>query len=135
LANLPEGFRYGIEIRNQDYLSPPYFEVLADYNVAHVFSAWTRMPKLDEQVKIPEAFTADFTVVRALLARGRSYEQALKDLEPYELIREPNESARAGMHQIAVRARFQKKPAFLFVNNRLEGNAPSTIEAVADSLF
>ena len=26
------------------------------------------------------------------------------------------------------------KPAFLFVNNRLEGNAPSTIEAVAERL-
>jgi hypothetical protein len=26
------------------------------------------------------------------------------------------------------------KPAFLFVNNRLEGNAPSTIEAVASML-
>jgi hypothetical protein len=26
------------------------------------------------------------------------------------------------------------KPAFLYVNNRLEGNAPSTIEAVADAI-
>ena len=29
----------------------------------------------------------------------------------------------------------QKKPAFLFVNNRLEGNAPGTIEAVLERLL
>jgi hypothetical protein len=28
----------------------------------------------------------------------------------------------------------EQKPAFVFVNNRLEGNAPTTIEAVADSI-
>ena len=28
----------------------------------------------------------------------------------------------------------RKKPAFVFVNNRLEGNAPTTIEAVADAI-
>jgi len=28
----------------------------------------------------------------------------------------------------------EKQPAFVFVNNRLEGNAPGTIEAVADQL-
>ena len=28
----------------------------------------------------------------------------------------------------------ERKDAFLFVNNRLEGNAPSTIEAVVEKL-
>jgi uncharacterized protein YecE (DUF72 family) len=135
LANLSEGFRYAVEIRNAEYLVPPYFEMLSDHNVAHVFNAWTRMPTLDAQVQLPEAFTADFTVVRALLRRGRSYEQAVKDFEPYKLIQEPNEGARAGMHQIAVQARNRRRPAFLFVNNRLEGIAPSTIEAVVNTLF
>ena len=37
--------------------------------------------------------------------------------------------------QIAERSRERKKPAFLFVNNRLEGNAPSTIEAVVEQLW
>ena len=134
LAGLPEGFRYAVEVRNTEYLSPGYLDLLRSRNVAHVFNAWTRMPTLDEQAQIPEAFTADFTVVRALLKRGRNYEDAVKTFEPYGQVREPNEGARDGMVEIVRQAKGRKIPAFLFVNNRLEGNAPGTIEAVVGRL-
>jgi len=134
LADLPEGFRYAVEIRNPEYLTPDYLDLLRSRNVAHVFNAWTRMPPLADQARFPGAFTADFTVVRALLKRGRGYEDAVRTFEPYEAIREPNEEARAGMVAIVGGARRRKLPAFLFVNNRLEGNAPGTIEAVVGRL-
>jgi uncharacterized protein YecE (DUF72 family) len=135
LKALPEGFRYGVEIRNPDYLSPDYFDLLASHNTAHVFSAWTRMPALEEQAQLPGAFTADFTVVRALLRKGRAYDQAVQAFEPYQLVQEPNEGAREAMRQIGEQARRSRRPAFLFVNNRLEGNAPTTIEAVVTQLL
>ena len=134
LKALPAGFRYAIEIRNENYLTPQYLDVLASHNVAHVFNAWTRMPALDEQAHIHEAFTADFTVVRALLRKGRLYEKAVETFEPYNRIQELNDGAREGMRLIAQRAMQERKNAFLFVNNRLEGNAPSTIEAVIEQL-
>ncbi len=92
------------------------------------------MPALDEQVQLPGAFTADFTVVRALLRKGRGYEDAVKTFEPYREIQEPDESARDGMKEIARQSLARKERAFVFVNNRLEGNAPGTIEAVVDRL-
>jgi uncharacterized protein YecE (DUF72 family) len=134
LKSLPQGFRYAVEIRNEDYLRPDYLRVLESHNVAHVFNAWTRMPSLDEQSRLPEAFTADFTVVRALLQRGRDYEKAVQSFEPYREIQQPNEGARDGLRQIVEHALKSKKSAFVFVNNRLEGNAPSTIEPVVDRL-
>jgi len=134
LKSLPEGFRYGVEIRNEEYLTPQYLDVLASHNVAHVLSAWTRMPALDDQAQLPDVLTADFTVARALLRRGRPYDKAVETFEPYDRIRETNESAREGMRLIAQRAMHERKNAFLFVNNRLEGNAPSTIEAVVERL-
>ncbi|MCA1684738.1 MAG: DUF72 domain-containing protein, partial [Planctomycetia bacterium] len=82
LGALPGGFRYGVEIRNPEYLSPQYFDLLSSRGVAHVFNAWTRMPVLDEQIQLPEADTAGFTVVRALLSKGRPYEQAVRSFEP-----------------------------------------------------
>jgi hypothetical protein len=103
LKSLPQGLQYAVEIRNQEYLRPDYLEVLASHNVAHVFNAWTRMPSLDEQSRL-EAFTADFTVVRALLQRGRPYEHAVQTFEPYRELKEPDEGARAGMQQIAEHA-------------------------------
>jgi hypothetical protein len=72
LAALPDSFRYAIEIRNPEYLGPGYFSLLTSHNVAHVFNAWTRMPELGAQVERPGAFTADFSVVRALLSKGRN---------------------------------------------------------------
>ena len=80
LKALPEGFRYAIEIRNENYLTPEYLDVLASHNVAHVFNAWTRMPALDEQAQLPGAFTADFTVVRALLRQGPTLRQGGRDV-------------------------------------------------------
>ncbi len=134
LSALPDGFRYAVEIRNPDYLTPGYLELLRSHKVAHVFNAWTRMPELDDQARLSEAFTADFSVVRALLKKGRAYEDAVKSFEPYQQIQEANENARAGMIEIVTHSRTRKKPAFLFVNNRLEGNAPGTIEAVINRL-
>jgi uncharacterized protein YecE (DUF72 family) len=134
LASLPGGFRYAIEIRNADYICPDYLGLLASRNVAHCFNAWTRMPALADQAQLDDAYTADFTVVRALLTRGRSYEQAVKAFEPYDRTQEPNDSARAGMVEIVKQTRKRNGTAYVFVNNRLEGNAPSTIEAVVDAL-
>ena len=43
-------------------------------------------------------------------------------------------STREAMRQIAEQSRRDRRTAFLFVNNRLEGNAPATIEAVVSTL-
>ena len=80
---MPAGWRYAVEIRNPEHLVPDYFAFLARHRVAHVFNAWTRMPRIANQITLPEAFTADFAVVRALLQKDRSYEQAVRLFEPY----------------------------------------------------
>jgi hypothetical protein len=124
---LPEGFRYAVEIRNQDYLIPEYLDVLASHNVAHALNAWTRMPGLDERAALPGVLTANFTVVRALLRKWRPYDKAVEDFQPYDRIQEVNEGAREGLRKIAQQSTQDRKDAFLFVNNWLERNAPSTI--------
>jgi uncharacterized protein YecE (DUF72 family) len=130
LSSLPREWRYAVEIRNEEFLLPAYFEMLRRHGVAHVFNGWTRMPPLHRQVQIAEAYTADFTVVRALLRTGRPYERAVKMFTPYDHIQDPNPPARQAMRQMVERARKRREPAYLFINNRLEGNAPITIDSV-----
>lgn len=132
LEALPLGWRYGVEVRNKEFLDSPYFECLRSFNVAHVFNAWTHMPELPEQTAQEEAFTADFLIARALLRHGLRYEQAVAKFQPYERVQEPNPGARTALRELMERTRRKKQLAFLFVNNRLEGNAPGTIEAVTD---
>jgi uncharacterized protein YecE (DUF72 family) len=132
LAALPTGWRYAVEIRNPEFLNPSYLACLHAYNAAHVLNAWTRMPELHRQLEVPGVHTADFTVVRALLRHGRTYEAAVKSFEPYRAIQDPNPTTRDALRDILRRAQRVKQPAFVFVNNRLEGNAPGTIAAVTE---
>jgi uncharacterized protein YecE (DUF72 family) len=127
LANLPPDFRYAIEIRNPEFLAPGYFACLRTHRVAHVYNAWSRMPELRHQMAIPDSATADFLVCRALLRRGRPYENAVAMFSPYTEVKDPNPEARESMRALIGRARENKQFLFLFVNNRLEGNAPLTI--------
>jgi uncharacterized protein YecE (DUF72 family) len=130
LGELPKKWRYAVEIRNPEFLGPLYLAVLADHGVAHVFNAWTRMPTIEEQMQVPGVYTADFVVARALLRQGRAYEQAVQAFEPYTKVQDPNPETREALKALAQRTALRRERGYVFVNNRLEGNAPSTIDAV-----
>jgi uncharacterized protein YecE (DUF72 family) len=130
LGALPSAFRYSVEVRNREYLQPYYFDCLRGHGVAHVLNAWTRMPLLSEQMALPGTFSADFTVARALLRQGRSYEDAVAQFQPYDRIRDENTEARDALRELIRRMREERRAAYIFVNNRLEGNSPETIRAV-----
>ena len=132
LAQLPPEFRYAVEIRNPEFLEKDYFSCLRAHNVAHVYNAWSKMPELRHQIAIPDSVTADFQVCRALLRLGRVYEEAVDAFAPYREVQDPNPEARDSMRVLIGRARENKQFLFLFVNNRLEGNAPMTILSLVD---
>lgn len=132
LAKLPEGFRYAVEIRNAEFLEPEYLALLARYRVAHVLNSWTRMPEIGAQLSLPGIFTSDFAVVRALLRPGRAYEEAVKRFSPYTQVQDAYPEVRRTLRELIGQARSSGRRALIFVNNRLEGNAPGTIDAVLD---
>ena len=132
LSALPREFRYAIEIRNPEFLEKDYFSCLRSHGVAHVYNAWSKMPELRHQLTMPDSATADFLVCRALLRYGRMYEDAVGLFAPYTAIQDPNPEARDSMRVLIGRAREEKQFLFLFVNNRLEGNAPLTILSLVE---
>lgn len=132
LSRLPTGWRYAVEIRNSEFLQSNYFACLRAHNVTHVYNAWTRMPEITAQIALPDSQTSDLIVARALLRQGRTYETAVRDFTPYDRVREVNEPVRRGLRELIDIARVDGRPAFIFVNNRLEGNSPGTIIAITD---
>jgi len=135
LGALPKGWPYGIEMRNRAWLRPEYFECLARHQVTHVFNSWEAMPAVSEQMALPGSRTnPDLVAARFLLKPGRQYEEAVKTFEPYGNIKEENPDARAaGKALIAEgQAAAPKRKTFIFVNNRLEGNALGTIAAMLE---
>ena len=130
-SKLPRDVPYAVELRNKEYLAPPYFAVLREHNVAHVFNSWTRMPPVGEQIEIPGAFSAPFTVARILLRPGRTYSDAVDAFAPYDRIHDQNPDLRQDVAQLIRQAAALRIPAYILVNNRAEGSAPLTIAAIA----
>lgn len=133
-SRLPREIPYAVELRNAEFLAAPYFAVLREHNVAHVFNSWTRMPSIGDQLDLPESFTAPFTVVRALLRPGRTYNDAVDAFAPYNQIRDANPELRRDIVRLIELAVATRIPAYILVNNRAEGSSPVTIAAIAKLL-
>lgn len=130
LERLPSGWQYAVEIRNRNFLQPEYFEVLHRHGVAHVFNSWTRMPPVGEQLALADSVTTDFVAGRFLLTPGNTYEKAVKAFSPYKDTQAKDEAARKAGRELILKAKEGKRPSFIYINNRLEGNALKTIEAM-----
>jgi uncharacterized protein YecE (DUF72 family) len=136
LSQLPKGWPYGVEMRNRNWLKPEYFECLSRHQVSHVFNSWEAMPSVSEQMALPGSRThPQLVAARFLLKPGRKYEQAVKAFEPYDSLKEENPEARAAGKALVAegKAAGSKRKTFIYVNNRLEGNALATIVAMLES--
>jgi hypothetical protein len=113
---------------------PAYFDCLTRHHVTHVFNYWTEMPPISDQMALIGSKTnSDLVAARFLIKPGRKYEEAVQAFEPYEEIQEVNEEARrAGAALILDGRRNSKQTVFIFVNNRLEGNALQTIQEMLE---
>ncbi|HEY1173013.1 MAG TPA: DUF72 domain-containing protein [Verrucomicrobiae bacterium] len=136
LGSLPVGWRYAVEVRNRSFLHPDYFAMLRQYGIAHVFTSWTKMPKISDQWAMPEAMTADFVVARLLLQPGMSFEAAGELFEPFEEIRSPYpEGVEAAARMLL---EMKQKPApkrcFVYMANRLEGNSLMSLLRVLEKM-
>jgi uncharacterized protein YecE (DUF72 family) len=134
LKRLPKGFDYAVEVRNSDFLTADYLRMLHANGVAHVLNNWTRMPPIIEQLRIAGVLTTKFSVSRALLKPGRTYEQAVQMFQPYTEVREENPEVRLGLVETVRRCVAEGRTLFAYINNRLEGNGPKTIEGILDML-
>jgi uncharacterized protein YecE (DUF72 family) len=136
LGALPAGWPYAVEMRNQHWLAPDYFQCLARHQVAHVFNNWSDMPPVNEQMALPGSRTNPRLVAaRFLLSPGRKYQEAVDRFRPYDRTQEVNPEARAsGARLIAEgQAVGADGKTLIYVNNRLEGNALNTIAAMLDA--
>jgi len=134
-SKLPKGWRYGVELRNKDWLQPDYFAVLRKHEVVHVFNNWSMMPTVGEQMVVTGSDTSDSMVAaRFLLKPGRKYEEAVEQFSPYNSAKEVNEEARKAGRKLIAEAKQKGKQAFIYINNRLEGNALETVNAMVGEL-
>jgi len=134
LSQLPHGWPLSVELRNRQWLAPDYFGCLARRGVAHVYNSWQAMPAVHEQIALPHSRThPNLVAARLLLKPGRTYQDAVRLFQPYAQIREAEPEIRsAAVDLIRTGRQTPGGSTFIYVNNRLEGNAPATIAAMLE---
>jgi uncharacterized protein YecE (DUF72 family) len=135
LGKLPKGWPYAIEIRNKHWLRDEYFACLSRHRVTHIFNSWDAMPPISEQMALSGSRTnPNLLAARFLLKPGRKYNEAVDEFFPYDKVKELNpDERRAGQALIAEgKAAGPDRKTFIYVNNRLEGNALETIDAMME---
>jgi len=127
LASLPSGFRYGVEVRNKNWLTKPFFDVLRAHRVAWVAVDLKYMPHpLDMGADI-DPFTADFAYAR--LIGDRAAVEAATDKMDHVVI---DQSARIDRWaEWLARAIPRTSETFAYANNHFAGFAPETIRELA----
>jgi len=136
LGQLPTGWDYGVEIRNEEFLGPEYLDVLQRHKVAHVFNSWEAMPPVEQQLSMVGDRLDDLPHLgaRFLLRPGRSYQKAVDQFSPYDRIREEYEAGRNAATTLIELALRKRVRLYLYGNNRLEGCSPLTLLAVLERI-
>lgn len=133
-SELPPDFCYAVELRNAGLLGSDYRKILEHYGVAHVYSHWSYMPPLLQQhTQMEERFTAPFTVIRLLTPLNISHEAAIQRAAPYDKIVGVLPQMRKETVTLIKQAVPENRKVYVLVNNRAEGNAPLTIQALKDA--
>jgi len=92
------------------------------------------MPPLLDQHQRLGVFTAPFTVFRLHTPLQMSYETAKKRAEPYTKIVEELPQMRRETVHLVRQAVTEARHTYVLINNRAEGNAPLTVQALSDQL-
>jgi uncharacterized protein YecE (DUF72 family) len=133
LCEMPAGLPVAVELRDRRLLTRSYLDVLASRGAAHTYSYWTDMPMIEDQMRrIPvDVSSAPFVVVRLMLRPGTRYATRRRDFAPFDQILDPDPEMRRQVLDLVKAAGAAHKTAFVLVNNKAEGSAPLTIEALA----
>lgn len=115
-------------VRHPTILGPRYRDLLRAHGIAHVYNHWNAMPPLAMQhVTLGRRFTAPFVVIRLLTPLGMAFDEAVTRYAPYDRLIQPIPRMRADALALVRQAMAEGQSAYVLVNNRSEGNAPSTI--------
>src|SRR5580698_10021446 len=124
LKKLPKGFRFAVEIRNKQWLTAEFFDLLRAHNVAFALIDQVWMPRASELFEKFDPITADFTYIR-LLGDRKGIEQKTKIWDKVIVDR-----SRELMSWVNVCQRTTRRGAstYVYVNNHYAGFAPATVE-------
>lgn len=129
---LPDGWLFAIELRNPNYLKRPYFELLREYGVVHVFSQGYYMPSVLELYEYYRDLLVPQSVIR-LMGPDRAGIEELTD-KRWDRRLAPKDEELRGISGMIRDMLDRDMDVTVNVNNHYEGSAPRTISALIERL-
>ena len=138
-ASFGPGLALAVEVRNRECfrekVASAYLAALRAGGAAHCYLQHPTVPTITEQRRALVAAGADaadfpVVVVRWMLPAGTTYEAAADRFEPYDRLQAPDPGVRAEVAAILAAAS-AARPGFAVINNKAEGSAIRSVEALA----
>jgi uncharacterized protein YecE (DUF72 family) len=127
LGRLPAKFRYGVEVRNKNWIAEPLLEILRRHRTALVLVDIAYMPHPADLAREHDLFTTDFTYAR--LIGDRKAIDALTERFDKVVV---DQTPRLAKWAELLRAATNRLPRiFAYANNHYAGYAPDTIRDLA----
>jgi uncharacterized protein YecE (DUF72 family) len=124
LKKLPQGYKFALEIRNQQWLTAEFFDLLREHKVAYALIDQAWMPRVSEIFEKFDPITADFAYIR-LLGDRKGIEQKTKIWDKVIVDRSKELMSWVNVCQRTVR---RGVTTYVYVNNHYAGFAPATVE-------
>ncbi|HUF40844.1 MAG TPA: DUF72 domain-containing protein [Verrucomicrobiae bacterium] len=128
LAALPKEFKFALEIRNKNWLSWDFLELLRDHSVAFALVAQAWMPRIDTLAKALDLVTSDFAYVRfigdrkGIEAKTAKWDRLIEDKTPEMTV---------WVHELKKIVN-QGVKTYAFFNNHYAGFAPGSVKLFED---
>jgi uncharacterized protein YecE (DUF72 family) len=129
---LPRGPVYAVELRNREMLTSRYVRALEEAGGCHCVNVHPTMPPPDEQAALVEESRFPLRVMRWMLKRDSTYEQAREAFAPFDRMVAEDTSSRRAVADLCRRALSKKQTAYVVINNKAEGSAPLSVFELAE---
>lgn len=131
LDDLPNGFRYAVEIRNRNWLTKSFIDILKRHNAALVLVDQAWMPHGDELAGKYDILTSDYVYIR-LLGDRKEIEAVTKKWDREVIDRADRMQRWADLIAKLIEREVE---TLIYINNHYAGYAPATADRLHDMIL
>jgi uncharacterized protein YecE (DUF72 family) len=124
LKTLPKGFQFAVEIRNKNWISWDFLELLRDHSVAFVLVAQAWMPRIDVLAKALDLATSDFCYARFV----GEHSAAQSDTAKWDRLRQDKTAEMKVWVEELKKITSRGVKTYAFFNNQYAGFAPGSVK-------
>ncbi|MGJ7510158.1 DUF72 domain-containing protein [Variovorax sp. GT1P44] len=126
-----------VEVRNPEFLTPQFVDVLRDAGATYCLGLHSKMPPIADQLPLLRALWPGPLVCRWNLHRmhgAYGYEEAKTLYEPFDKLVDPDLDTRVALARVIAGTTSAGQNAYVTISNEAEGSAPLTALALAEEL-